>query len=291
MSPSNQYTLNFRIDNVKARDIGKILYHDFYEKRGFFKDYRMPEYILPNNLVYGSKEHALYLTYVISMDYMTDAVKLWRQSREEYTYNPDSFTPEKIVSLGEQTLKTLAKRLGARYPSNAALNLRKISEILLRLYEGDPRKITTEPLSIEQLRSRIEAFPYLRGRKLFNFYLRAMGENGLLKISNFHELDIPVDIQVARFTIYTGVLGLDDGVFRGCVHEPPLRDLIEEAWRDAAHVLGTYPWKLDEPIWTVGSKLCSKKKCEICPVQNMCGKFFDVSIQGSIAVWSRARAI
>jgi len=36
----------------------------------------MPEYMLPDSLVEGPREHALYLTFIISIDYMTDAVKL-----------------------------------------------------------------------------------------------------------------------------------------------------------------------------------------------------------------------
>lgn len=99
-----------------------------------------------------------------------------------------------------------------------------------------------------------------------------MGENGLFKISNFNELDIPVDIQVARFTMYTGILKLRSESFRGCVHEELLRGIIEEAWREAARTLDTFPWKLDEPIWTIGSKLCSKRKCTLCPVEHLCDK-------------------
>uniref|UniRef100_A0A7J3X781 Uncharacterized protein n=1 Tax=Thermofilum pendens TaxID=2269 RepID=A0A7J3X781_THEPE len=37
-----------------------------------------PEYVLPRGLVPGSREHALYLTYVIAIDYMVDAEKLWQ---------------------------------------------------------------------------------------------------------------------------------------------------------------------------------------------------------------------
>jgi hypothetical protein len=72
-----------------------------------------------------------------------------------------------------------------------------------------------------------------------------MGENDLLKMTDFADLDVPVDVQVARFTAYTGVvLTLLSDSFEGCVHKNPLRGLIEEAWRNAAKEIGTYPWKL-----------------------------------------------
>jgi hypothetical protein len=179
----------------------------------------------------------------------------------------------------------LVKRVGGRYPTTGAKTWRKIARILTDVYDGDPRKITAEPSSIAEIKSRIDVFPYLRGKKLSNFYLRVMGENELFKISNFNDLDIPVDIQVARFTIYTGVLKLLSDSFRGCVHEEPIRGLIEKVWRDAAAELNTYPWKLDEPIWTIGSKLCSKRKCSQCPVESLCDKTKGIQFKNAIAHW------
>jgi hypothetical protein len=41
-----------------------------------------------------------------------------------------------------------------------------------------------------------------------------MGETGLFKVKDLYELDIPVDKQIARFTIYTGVLKLEAASFR-----------------------------------------------------------------------------
>ena len=54
----------------------------------------MPEYQLPRNLKAESREHALYLTYIISIDYMTDAEKLWSKARGAYELYPERFTPE-----------------------------------------------------------------------------------------------------------------------------------------------------------------------------------------------------
>jgi len=246
----------------------------------------MPEYIVPENLVEGSKEHACYLTFVISIDYATDAVKLWRNSRGAYRIYPERFDPQTIVNLGQRTLTSFVRGLGARYPKPGAQAWRKISKILIEKYEGDPRNLTLEPLTIEQIKSKLREFPYLRGNKLSNFYLRSMGEKGLLKISDFPELDIPVDIQVARFTAYTGVLKLLSHSFEGCVHKEPLRTLIQEVWRNAARQIETYPWKLDEPIWTIGSKLCSKRKCSNCPVEDLCNNVKGIQFKGAIMIWA-----
>jgi endonuclease III len=275
----------FNIDDMKALKIARRLYDEFYNHKGIFESYSMPEYILPRNLDEGTKEHALFFTYVISIDYMTDAVKLWKRSREAYELSPERFTPQEILNEDQISVEGFVKKLGARYYSNAAKAWIKISRLLLDKYRADPRNITNEPLGISDLKKRLKDFPYLRGHKLSNLYIRAMGEKSLFKVSNLNELDIPVDKQVARFTIYTGVLELQSGQFIGCAQESPLRNLIEEAWRNAAKTLGTAPWKLDEPIWTVGSKLCSEKKCGKCPVEDLCDKTKGITFKENTVIW------
>ena len=282
-----KFEVEFAVDGLKAFKIAERLLDQFYNRKGFFEDYSMPEYALPRNLEEGTREYALYLTYVISIDYMTDAEKLWKRSRGAYELYPERFTPEKILKVSPRTVETFVKNLGARFYSSAAKTWIKISNVLVDKYDGDPRNLTSQPLTIEEIKEKIEEFPYLRGPKLTNFYIRAMGETELFKVKNLDELDIPVDKQVARFTMYTGVLGLLSEQFQGCVHEPPLRDLIEEAWRNAAKKLGIPPWKLDEPIWTIGSKLCSKRKCGQCPVEEFCDKTKGITFKENTAIWRR----
>jgi len=107
-----------------------------------------------------------------------------------------------IVQCGLQLLHHLfLGGLGARYPKAGAQIWKRISKILIKKYGGDLRNITLEAKTIQKLWSELRQFSHLRGNKLSNFYLRAMGEKGLLKISDFSVLDIPVDIQVARFTL------------------------------------------------------------------------------------------
>ena len=277
--------VEFAIDDLKAFKIAERLFDQFYNRKGIFADYSMPEYVLPRNLKERTREHALFLTYVISIDYMIDAEKLWKRSRGAYELYPERFTPEEIMKLSQRTVETTVKNLGARFYSNAAKTWIKISRLLVDKYGGDPRNITSQQLTIEEIKEKINEFPYLRGPKLTNFYIRAMGETDLFKVKNLYELDIPVDKQVARFTIYTGVVRLLSRQFTGCVHEEPLRSLIEEAWRIAAKKLGTPPWKLDEPIWSVGSKLCSGRKCGKCPVEELCDKTKGITFKENTVVW------
>ncbi len=136
------FETQFIIDDIKAAKIADKLFIDFYNKKGFFKDKSMPEYVLPRNLNEGSIEHALFLTYVISIDYVVDAEKLWKKSRGAYELHPERFTPEKILKASQRSVEVFVKKLGARYYSNAAKTWKKISEVLLEKYDEDPRNIT-----------------------------------------------------------------------------------------------------------------------------------------------------
>jgi hypothetical protein len=92
MSVKKTAMTEFVIDDLKAIKIAGKLFNEFYNRKGFFKDYSMPEYVLPRNLKEGTREHALFLTYVISIDYMTDAVKLWKRYRGAYEPHAERFT-------------------------------------------------------------------------------------------------------------------------------------------------------------------------------------------------------
>ena len=65
----------FMYDLELATSIGEILHDQFQNKTGYFEGHVMPEYIMPP-VAEGSRELALYYTYVIAVDYQTNAHKL-----------------------------------------------------------------------------------------------------------------------------------------------------------------------------------------------------------------------
>jgi endonuclease III len=279
----------FLIDDSKAEKIADKLIKEFSSHKGIFENYISPEYILPPKLVPGSREHALFLTYVISIDCMTDSTQLWKKSRGAYMIFPDRFTPEKILKSSQQTVENFVKNIGARQFANAAKTWIGISRALVDNFQGDPRNITREPTRIQDIRKQLRLFPYLKGKKLSNLYIRVMGETGLFKIKNINQIEIPVDKHVARFTAYTGALKLLSKHFIGSVDEEPLKELIKETWRIAAKTLNTAPWRLYKPIWIIGSKLCDDKKCKKCPIANQCENVKGVVFKENIVFWRQTK--
>ena len=270
----------FMYDIELATSIGGILHDQFHNKTGYFTGHVMPEYIKPP-IDAGSRELALYYTYVIAVDYQTDAHKLWRNARRLYPKNPEYFEPENIINIPDDELRTFVRSLGARFPDNGAKAWKNISRILIRQYSGDPRNITREPLTSREVWRRLDIFPYIRGKKIGTLYLRVMGDLGLFKISDLDQLDVAVDVQVSRFTFYTGAL-IPIGAMEGCVHNPPIKPAIERVWRQAASRVGCAPWQLDMPIWAIASNQCTGKWCNPCPVNELCKQILNANIVGNI---------
>ena len=172
--------------------------------------------------------------------------------------------------MSEEELARTLKGLGARFPKRTARDWREISRILLERYGGDPRSIAPEPLSVGEILRRLSEFPTLRGEKISAFYVRVMHETGLLKVRDPENLGLPVNRQISRFTVYTGVLsGVD---YLAVCSRPELRALVREVWRKAAASVSVPAWKLDEPMWNIGSKLCAKDRCGECPVKELCAR-------------------
>ena len=269
----------FDYDVELATEIGKVLHEQFSTKTGYFEGHVMPEYIMPD-IEPGSREMALYYTYVLAVDYQTDAHRLWRRSRTQYDAHPEMFEPEVILDTPDDQLRAFVQSIGARFPKNGAKAWKTISRILIDKYDGDPRNLTRNPITTKELERRLDQFPYIRGKKIGALFQRVMGDLGLLQISDLDKVDVAVDLQVSRFTFYTGVLK-PIGNVSGSVQQPPIRPAIEGVWRQAANNIGIAPWKLDEPIWVIASNQCTGMICGPCPVRGLCERNFHIEVQGN----------
>ena len=132
----------FSMDFDKAANVASIIYTMFIDRKGVFKDYQMPEWILPRGVEPGSKEHALYLTYVIAVDIGVDAEALWKNARGKYGLDPEYFDPDYLLKISPKTITRVLRDLGIRYVHGGTKAWKGISEILVNDYKGDPRNIT-----------------------------------------------------------------------------------------------------------------------------------------------------
>ena len=281
-------------DVEKATKIASTLYDQFSRRTGFFEGYESLVYVISSPAAAGaadpgSNQLALYLTYVVAtIDYQTDVDRLLEQAKVEYQRNPEMFTPEGVIKSYPNILERFVRSLGSRYPSNGAWAWKKISEILLRDYQGTPLNLTKDPVTVSTLRQKIARFPHLKRRKLSNFYIRLMFEKGFFKIVDPENIPVVPDIQIGRVSFYTGVLKTNaeedntdqqqqQVVFVG---NDPVRSHIEHVWSEAAKPLGVPAAYLDEALWLIGSELCTSRDCSNCPIEALCSKNTSITFSG-----------
>jgi len=108
------------IDMEKCKRIVNLLFEDYSEKRGVFNKFRFPpEYNLPKNMKRGSNEQLLFVTLTVSLDYMRDADKLWKQSYDSWLNGENKwiFEPKKVIEKGEIVLVNLFKKIKDQRPN------------------------------------------------------------------------------------------------------------------------------------------------------------------------------
>lgn len=243
------------VNTMKAGEIGRILLKA--RKDG-------PENIKPKGL--DDRQYANWLTFVVALDYLKDADKLWKNARKavEDPYYKYLFDP---YELRQHQLETIGRDLRdcgiSIFFNKDARFIKEIGGKIKYVFDGDIRGIF-EWLDYDAVKvlKRLQHFPLLRGKKLSLFWLRVMHDlvEPRLDISN---IPIPVDVHVARFTLKTGVL---TGKFNGTISK--LTPEVQKAWNFAAYALDTYPCIFDEPIWSISKYICDK--CDECPVIKHC---------------------
>lgn len=122
----------FSMDFEKAAEIASIIYPMFIARKGVFEGYQMPKWILPRGVKPGSKEHAVYLTYVIAVDFGVDAEALWKNAREKYGLDPGYFDPKYLLKISPNTITRVLRELGIRYVHGGTKAWKGISEILVK---------------------------------------------------------------------------------------------------------------------------------------------------------------
>ena len=264
-------------DMRRARELANDLHRAFLPTGpGIFGEHAMPEDILPAGLSEGSTEHLLFVTLTVSVDYMRDAVQLWKASRAAYA-DPETaylFKPELVCDVGfKKTKADLQRTSVSRKPSRDARAWFTISETLHRKWEGDPQAFIKNcgwhaPTVLKRLEAGSHAgelghqpdFPHLRGRKIGPLWVRMLRDNGGIEMTGLEEVDIPVDVHVLRATLCSGALG---GRYEGSVDA--VFKQVRQVWRDAVRGITRPDGKpmvaldVDQALWTLSRLGCSKR--------------------------------
>jgi len=293
---------NLTKDIRKAKQVAKILHSKFNSQEGIFGHNTMPEDLKPNTIKWGSEisgasqyEYLMFITMVVSIDYMRDANKLWESGRRTFddTSTKWLFFPKEIVKHNiEDVKKSMQKYKLSKRPNKDTKIWFKVAESLNNFYDGNPLNIVKEvnfdasKISNKKFDPTFkERFPYFAGRKIFPLWIRMLKDNININMKNLDKVPLPVDVHVSRSTFTTGAL---KGEYNGNINNE-IYNLIYEVWRAAINQLNdsnlTYALQLDEPLWHLSKYGCSKRKELICPKQGDCpvGRF---CVSGDIKITS-----
>ncbi|WP_041430346.1 hypothetical protein [Thermodesulfobacterium geofontis] len=100
-----------KLDPERGKELIKLLY-ETYTKTGIFGKKEMPEDILPKGMTKGSREHVLFITFTVSIDYQRKADELWESARRTYE-DPETrylFYPEKVYESSFEKIKDDIKK-------------------------------------------------------------------------------------------------------------------------------------------------------------------------------------
>ena len=243
------------IKNIdKIKETALAIFKDYSEKRGVFKEFQFPsEYTLPPGMKQSSEEQLLFLTLTVSLDYMRDATKLWKQSHDAWLDEEKNwiFNPKLVVQDGLEKLTTLFKEINDQRPTKDAKIWFTICKKLLE-FDGSVHSLLKsfnfKALEISNyLELHKKDFPYLSGYKIKPLWLRMINDNGGIKLNNIEDIPLPIDVHTARMTLK--IIFNED--FDGNITED-LREKMQKAWKIILSGTPIYPLQIDEPLWLMG---------------------------------------
>ncbi len=284
----------FDLDVARARAVAQHLLQA-YAQSGIFENQNMPEDIIPPGVVSGSEEHLRLITLTVAIDYMRDADQLWKAARTAFA-DPAThylFLPEVVAQTGLIQVSADMQRLGlSRKHQKDAQIWQGICTTLVLHFEGQVSTLLGQAhLDALKLLALIRSpryrngFPNLKGEKIGPLWIRMLHDNCQVDLDHLGEVPLPVDIHTAQATIQTGCVRPSQP--EGSMDQ--LRKAVQHVWKEALVLAddGTYPLRLDEPLWLLSRQGCRKTKrwpCEYrtsCPVVAYCQpSYLKLSVAG-----------
>jgi len=231
--------------NKRAIEIVHYIVSTYNKKLGVFKNRINAEDFVPKNT--NSKEKALFLFYVIQIDYAMKSERLYKGAIKLLKYDKKYFNPKVILNLKQIKLKSIIKKfLNPRYINEAVNRWKKNSKVLIEEYKGDPIDIfkhSNNALPIEKEIRKFRGF----GPKIGNFFFRTMVNTFNFKLKNIDKITQPVDRHDIRLTYEWGLIGSKE------INDKNIK-MVKEILQKAC-IKAKKSWLVfDRAMWIMGSK-------------------------------------
>jgi hypothetical protein len=240
--------------DLKPAEFVKLVIDKFLKREGVFSEFRNIEDYVPEKST--PKQQALFLFYVVQLDYAVRGRVLYPGARNLYDQNPDFYTPDFIQGLEDtELLMLLANNLKPRYPNEAVLRYKLNSKKIKEEYGGDPLKIFTDSSLAEEVMSRIHSFRGM-GPKTGNLFFRSVDLFFNLDYPDIENVLLPVDIHDVRIAYFLNFVESDEMTGKNI-------NTVKQIWSNAARDAGVKWMVFDRALWLLGSEGKPKNRQDI----------------------------
>lgn len=217
----------------------------FMERRGVFQNLVNAESLIPNGT--SPHEKALFLFYVIQLDYATRSQILYQRAQYLWSRAKIIFTPEYQCRLNKYALSTMIEGyLRPRYPKEALRRWRTNSKLLLTQFKSDPRNIFLTSADALAVIHNIYIFRGF-GPKIGNFFFRSMVNTFKFELSNIEEVTPPIDIHDVRLTYEWGLIDSAEMSRKNIAR-------VKQLWQNACKQCRISWLVFDRALWILGSE-------------------------------------
>lgn len=246
-----------------------------FSKEGIFGHKNIPGDEKPDSVKQGSYEHLMFVTMVVAIDYMRDAVQLWEAGKRTFENESTTwlFYPEEVVKRSaDEVIKAMQKfKLSKKFEKDAIKIWIPVAKSFNQLFDSNPLNLLeicnydAYEIYTKMRLDYKKHFPYLSGEKILPLWIFFMHELVGIKMKNIDKIPIPVDVHIARATFTTGCL---TGKYKGSIYD--VREMIDDVWKKACKGTKYYRLQFDFPLWNLSKFGCRHRANSNCPKIDTC---------------------
>ncbi|MBN2015833.1 hypothetical protein JW766_03290 [Candidatus Dojkabacteria bacterium] len=230
---------------LKATQLVVLITKAYKQKKGVFEKRVNAEDWIPASLTVQQK--ALFLFYVIQLDYATKSQRLYKGAQRLWTHEKNYFDPKFILKQDKNKLTfTIKKTLSPRYINEAVKRWTVNSKILLAQYSGNPLNIFKLSKDSQVIIREIYKFRGF-GPKIGNFFFRTIVNTFNLKLDNLEQILMPVDVHDVRLTNEWGLINTKKMT-------PANVTKVKQIWKKACNEVNISWLIFDKALWILGSE-------------------------------------
>jgi len=227
---------------------------DRYQKhKGIFESHKNAEDLAPKT---DNINKALFLFYVIQLDYATKSQRLYDGAMVLFNEEPRFYNPDFILNLSTKSLKShLEHYLKPRYINEAIKRYRDNSQKLKSIYESNPLLIFTKSNTArDALKKTLEFRGF--GPKIGNFFVRTMINTFNFNYPDIEDILPPVDVHDVRIAYLMGYVDSDKTTQKNI-------KTTKELWNKACKETNVSWLIFDKALWLLGSEGKPKSENDI----------------------------